>query len=199
MSLHDAREPAALAGGNHIHKLFAFEDIHQHLVASLGAVLSFAVNHDGHLAQETHRRQTILSEMSLHRLRQPGFLYELNQSDLCGVVAVLGYGLALSNHAWAGLQHRDWVNITLVIEELRHANLLAENSTDCHFLVLNSASWSGVSCTGGPRHGSFVFTAVYLCSLPNALISTSTPAGSSSFMSASTVCCVGSRMSSRRL
>src|SRR3989454_9277552 len=39
----------------------------------------------------------------------------------------------------------------------------------------------------------------YLCSLPNALISTSTPAGRSSFISASTVCCVGSRISSRRL
>src|SRR5207245_8907514 len=35
--------------------------------------------------------------------------------------------------------------------------------------------------------------------LPNALISTSTPAGRSSFISASTVCWVGSRMSSRRL
>ncbi len=32
----------------------------------------------------------------------------------------------------------------------------------------------------------------YLCSLPNALISTSTPAGKSSFISASTVCCVES-------
>ena len=38
----------------------------------------------------------------------------------------------------------------------------------------------------------------YLCSLPKALISTSTPAGKSSFIKASTVCCVGSRMSSRR-
>src|SRR5437588_3652358 len=39
----------------------------------------------------------------------------------------------------------------------------------------------------------------YLCSLPNALISTSTPAGRSSFIKASTVCGVGSRMSSKRL
>src|SRR6266699_1196366 len=40
---------------------------------------------------------------------------------------------------------------------------------------------------------------VYLCSFPKALISTSTPAGRSSFISASTVCGVGSRMSSKRL
>ena len=39
----------------------------------------------------------------------------------------------------------------------------------------------------------------YACSLPNALISTSTPAGRSSFISASTVCDVGSKMSIRRL
>src|SRR5882724_1493958 len=39
----------------------------------------------------------------------------------------------------------------------------------------------------------------YLCSFPNALISTSTPAGRSSFISASTVFCVGSKMSIRRL
>src|SRR5215471_13885326 len=40
---------------------------------------------------------------------------------------------------------------------------------------------------------------LYLCSFPNALISTSTPAGRSSFMSASTVWGVGSRMSISRL
>src|SRR6185437_12836416 len=39
----------------------------------------------------------------------------------------------------------------------------------------------------------------YLCSLPKALISTSTPAGRSSFMSASMVCGVGSSRSRRRL
>ena len=42
-------------------------------------------------------------------------------------------------------------------------------------------------------------TGVYLCSFPNALISTSTPAGRSSFISASTVCGVGSKMSISRL
>src|SRR5271166_448171 len=133
MALYHAREPASFAGGNHVHKLIAFENVHQHLVASLGAVLTLAVNHDGYLAQETHWRQTVLGEMSLHRLRQPGLLDELNQSDLSGIVAVLGCRLALRHHAWAGLQHRDRVNITLVIEELRHANFLAENSVDCHF------------------------------------------------------------------
>ena len=40
---------------------------------------------------------------------------------------------------------------------------------------------------------------VHSLHLPNALISTSTPAGRSSFISASTVCCVGSSMSNSRL
>src|SRR5271167_4518886 len=140
--------------------------------------------------------------MSLHRLGQPGLLSELHQPDLGGVVAVLGDRLALRYKARARLQHRDRVNVTLVIEELRHADFLAENSVDCHCLVLNSASsLLPFAATGACAAEALFFLScqLYLCSFPNALISTSTPAGSSSFMSASTVCCVGSRMSSRRL
>src|SRR5688572_4769536 len=63
-------------------------------------------------------------------------------------------------------------------------------------------------CTPEPdstyfQHGRLravrIHHSIYLCSLPNALISTSTPAGRSSFMSASTVCGVGSKMSMSRL
>src|SRR5215207_3932251 len=48
------------------------------------------------------------------------------------------------------------------------------------------------------HHSALIIHHFYL-SLPNALISTSTPAGRSSFISASTVCGVGSRMSISRL
>src|ERR1700752_277812 len=57
-------------------------------------------------------------------------------------------------------------------EQLRHADFLADQSSDHGYLP---------------------------CSFPNALLSTSTPAGKSSFISASTVCGVGSRMSISRL
>src|SRR5271168_2681273 len=139
--------------------------------------------------------------MSLHRLGQPGLLSEIHQPDLGGVVAVLGDRLALRDKARARLQHRDRVNVTLVIEELRHADFLAENSVDCHCCFLNSASsLLPFAATGACAAEALFCTArSYLCSFPNALISTSTPAGSSSFISASTVCWVGSRISSRRL
>ena len=126
--------PRPLLVRNHVHKLLAVENVDQHLVANLGAVLAVAVDHDRHLAQEAHRRQVVLGEVSLHRLGQPRLLHELHQPDLGGIVAVLGDRLALGHDAGASLQHRDRVNITLVIEELRHADFLAENSVDCHFL-----------------------------------------------------------------
>src|SRR5205814_9757979 len=49
------------------------------------------------------------------------------------------------------------------------------------------------------RHANFLADDSVNHCLPKALISTSTPAGKSSFISASTVCGVGSRMSIRRL
>src|SRR5208283_5441843 len=56
VAFHHARESAAFAGCNYIHKLLTFEDVHQHLVAGFGPVLVFAVNHDRNLAQKAHRR-----------------------------------------------------------------------------------------------------------------------------------------------
>src|SRR5204863_793445 len=64
------------------------------------------------------------------------------------------------------------------VEDLRHAEFSADDACD----HLNSGE-----------------QAPYLCSFPNALISTSTPAGRSSFISASTVCGVGSKISISRL
>src|SRR5439155_7013852 len=93
--------------------------------------------------------------------------------------------------------------IALRIEELRHADFFAQNSCYfCHFLTscvaraLRPRKWRNL-LRWKPRCGCPHM--VYLCSFPNALISTSTPAGRSSFISASTVCGVGSRMSSKRL
>src|SRR5262249_7241937 len=98
---------------------------------------------------------------------------ELHQAQLHRIVAVLARGLPPHHHARTDLQDRHGHHAPVRLKNLRHSNFLSQNS------------W---------RHKR-----AYLCSLPNALISTSTPAGRSSFISASTVCCVGSRMSSKRL
>ncbi len=86
------------------------------------------------------RRQIVLREVALHRLGQTRLLHELNQTDLSGVVAVFRHRLTLCDNAGTGLQHRDRVNITLVIEQLRHADFSTQNSSYCHVFVLNSAS-----------------------------------------------------------
>src|SRR5208282_3655824 len=114
-------------------------------------------------------------------------------------------------------QHRRRPHIALRIEELRHADFLAQNSCNSRHFLLRSQRGSSIVqrrlLAGEPMLFSFVGTGdspvqrgrgrthphAYLCSLPNALISTSTPAGRSSFIRASTVCCVGSRISSNRL
>src|SRR5438067_2517261 len=97
----------------------------------------------------------------------------------------------LRDHAWPRLQHRRRTHFALRIEQLRHPDFFAQNSCYlCHFLLFFQNPSLAIAIG---------WVASYLCSLPNALISTSTPAGRSSFISASTVCGVGSRMSSKRL
>src|SRR5581483_3579513 len=95
----------------------------------------------------------------------------LFRSKLHRVVTILAAGaLLLHDDAWAGLDDCHRSDRAIRREQLRHANFLADDSVN---------------------HFSYCF--------PNALISTSTPAGRSSFIRASTVCGVGSRMSIRRL
>src|SRR6185436_17261311 len=94
-----------------------------------------------------------------------------DEPDLQGFVAVVLDRLHLRHHARACLQHGCRMDTAVGIEQLRHPDFLADESVD---------------------HGYFP------CSFPKALISTSTPAGRSSFINASTVCGVGSKMSISR-
>src|SRR6185503_20657923 len=96
----------------------------------------------------------------------------LDEPELYGLVAVLLGRLHLRDDARPRLQHGRRMHAAVRSEQLRHADFLADQSSDHGYLP---------------------------CSFPNALISTSTPAGRSSFISASTVCGVGSKMSISRL
>src|SRR5580704_8904265 len=108
--------------------------------------------------------------MTLHRHRQPRFLYELDQTDLGGHIAVFGLGLVLSDHAGSSLQHGSRMHVALVIEELRHADLFSQDSSYlCHFLLRSQlGQWllAGelIALCFAPKR-----TKSYLCSLPNAL------------------------------
>src|SRR5262249_55642619 len=96
----------------------------------------------------------------------------LDEPELYGFVAVLLGGLHLRDDARPRLQHCRRMHTTVGAEQLRHPDFFSDQSSDHRYLP---------------------------CSLPNSLISTSTPAGKSSFISASTVCGVGSKMSISRL
>src|SRR6201987_6293075 len=72
----------------------------------------------------------------------------------------------------------------------KHCRYCFELLKLCHF-DRSEAEWRNLHFEAAPQGRNSYFVTV--------LISTSTPAGRSSFISAATVCCVGSRMSIRRL
>jgi hypothetical protein len=81
----------------------------------------------------------VLGKVSAHCLRQLLLFHKLDQANLRRLVAVFGLGLVLRNHAWSRLQHRRRPHIALRIEELRHADLLAQNSRNSsHFFSIPS-------------------------------------------------------------
>src|ERR1700736_1369509 len=207
MPLDHSLKPASLADADDVHKLFALKNLHQHARPNLQAVAAITVALERHFAQEFHRRKIVLRQVSTLRLGQSRFLHKFDQADLSSLVTVFRRGLMLRNHAGPCLQHRDRANIALGVEQLRHADFLAQNpcNLDCHFLIPRPAwlvdysataiGWGSSAFAGSQPPGA----SSYLCSFPNALISTSTPAGRSSFINASTVCGFGSKISSRRL
>src|SRR5438105_8253191 len=127
MALDHTGKTPSLAGSNHVHKFFAFKDVNQHAVSWFGlvAVPAGRINLDVNLAKKSHRRKVMLAKVSLHAFAQPRFLDELDQANLRRLVAVFGRGLTLSDHARAGLQDRRRADVTLVIEQLRHADFFS--------------------------------------------------------------------------
>src|SRR5437870_10061832 len=95
---------------------------------------------------------------------------ELHEPKLHSVVAVFLLRLLLHDDTGTCLNDGYRNSCSVIFQQLRHPDLFSQQAGN-HFV----------------------------CSRPNALISTSTPAGKSNFISASTVCGVGSRMSSSRL
>src|SRR5271170_8216499 len=131
-----------LADADDIHKFLAVEDVDQHAIASfyqsaVGFRLFF--NLDWHLAHELDRRQIVLAQVSASRLGQPRLFHELNQADLRGNVSIFGLRFVLRDHAGTSLQHGRGMNVALVVEELRHADFLAQNSSYlCHISIFSA-------------------------------------------------------------
>jgi hypothetical protein len=89
--------------------------------------------------------KVVLGKVSAHGLGQLLFFHKLDQANLRRLVSVFGAGLVLRNHARSRLQHRRRPHIALRIEELRHADLLAQNSCDSrHFLLRSQLGSSAI-------------------------------------------------------
>src|SRR5438552_418364 len=108
------------------------------------------------LAHEPGRCDVGLFEMSRHRFRDAFRFHKLDESKLHGIVAVLLFRLSLDDNAGTRLNHGNGNNGSVIVQQLRHADFLPQY----------------------PRNH-------FVCSRPNALISTSTPAGKSNFIRAS--------------
>src|SRR5206468_5210277 len=117
---------------------------------------------DGHFATDARRRHVGLLVVPGHRLSDFRGTF-LDEPELHGFVAVALRVLRLDDDAWSGFDDGGGMNRAVRIEDLRHADFLADNPCD-HLVACGALQMPG-----------------YLCSFPNALISTSTPAGRSSF------------------
>ena len=184
MAPHHARKSAAFADADDVDEFLAFEDIDQNPVAGLdrcrASSACFVSTSIGTSRMKLHRRQIVLAKMSAHRLGQPRFSFTNSTRPICAAsypsrVAVLccvtTHGPACSTVAG------------------RTSPFASNSCVMPTFLPRIPATFAisySFSAMLGSAHG--LAARYYLCSLPNALISTSTPAGRSSFISASTVC-----------
>jgi hypothetical protein len=138
---------------------------HVHVVLFLERVaedfvarLQLVVAVERYLREVTHRRHAGAVEVPLAGAVRAAVGPRFDQADLDGDVAVLVRSLLLHDQAGSRLDHRDRHEGAVRREDLRHPDFSSENSSN--------------------GHGGY---------FPKALISTSTPTGSSSFISASTV------------
>ena len=200
MSLVDTGKTATFGNPDHINQFVDGEILNQDLVAGLDV----ARNLEAHFPQEADRNRPGLFEVAvlglLHTLGRRAF----HQAELNGIVSVFLRRLPLDHDARPGLHHRRRHDIAIRREDLGHAEFFSKN----RFYHFHHPGF-------GVRGSEFGLTAFqhpgfpepefrnpnpghFVCSLPNALISMSTPEGRSSLVSASMVAGVGSRRSIRR-
>src|SRR5882724_9969522 len=204
-ALHAALKTLALAHAAYVDELAGLETLHQHAIADFRLVLRFL---EAHFLQHLHRRDAGLLEVPGHGLVHAARLHEFHEAELRGFVAIRLLGPALHNNARPCLKHGAPDQRAVVGEHLRHPQLDSDNPVNRHFPLLSFAACpplADIGCVLLLRVSLYflreysVASLPYLAACPKALISTSTPGGRSSFISASTVSGVGSRMSISRL
>src|SRR5215472_5306414 len=222
-ALDAAGKAAALADAGDVNQFAGLKAFHQHTVADFGFVLRFL---DADFLQDFHRSHVGFLEVAGKGLVDALWLDEFHEAELRGVIAVLFLGAALHDNAGTRLKNGAAYEAAVFGEDLRHAELDSDNSVDWHsfslFKQLVSPRRTLAARFSHPltfaRGGSSMLdpykptglkaghyktlrplSGRHFAAWPKALISTSTPGGRSSFISASTVSGVGSRISIRRL
>src|SRR5213593_1256477 len=122
MPLHKPGKPASFTGSDDVHKFVRIEDVDHDLVAGICSV--FTLNPD--LAHESCRSHIRFFEMTRHWFRDTFGFHELDESKLHGVVAVFLLRLSLDDNAGTRLNDGDGNSRSVVIEQLRHPDFLAQ-------------------------------------------------------------------------
>src|SRR4026207_625370 len=105
MPLDQSCEATTLARSADVDDLSISEDIHHHLVAGIGRVVS----RNSRLSKNASGRGAVggLLEVPGHRLIHALRFHKLDKTELHRVVAVLSDGLLLHDNAWARLNDCD--------------------------------------------------------------------------------------------
>src|SRR5213593_4532126 len=122
MPLHKSGKATSFAGSDDVHKFVRIEDVDHDLIARVCSV--FTLNPD--FAHEPGRSHIRFFEMTRHWFRDTFGLHELDESELHGVVTVFLLRLSLDDNAGARLNHGDGNSRSVVIEQLRHPDFLAQ-------------------------------------------------------------------------
>src|SRR5256885_7036867 len=93
MALHYALKSFALADADDVDKLFAVQNFNQHSISGLYGIFAVSLNRD--LADEFHRRDIVLTEMTAHRLGQAWLFLEIHGTHPPPVIARSGPWLLL--------------------------------------------------------------------------------------------------------
>src|SRR5215472_3573076 len=151
---HHTGKSTPFAYANHIHIFFTGEDLYQHFgpdfqtVGGLtfGALFSRLLRRGGcsggliifhrYFANELYRRQIVLPEMALHRLRYVLAFHKFHKTDLRSFVTVFIGALDLRNDAGTRLQYRDRMHVALIVKDLGHTDLLSQDSVNHSSLLL---------------------------------------------------------------
>ena len=128
-ALDDALVAVALAGAGDIHEVAHLEGVGLHEVADvqLGGVLQVELTE---ILLGSHVRLLQVAQLALGELA----LGHILEAHLDGGIAFLLSGLLLGDHAGARLDHGNGDHVTVLIEDLGHPDLLAD---DC-FHVFSS-------------------------------------------------------------